>query len=182
MIQLKTLNMKNWILLSSVCLTLSLSFQSCSKDDDDYPMDNQSFVTQASSSNNFEVAAGAIAQTKGVRAEVKKYGEHMVMDHGSVGAEMINLAKTKGWSIPASLQAKEQANLDRLIASSSGNFDKEFAAIMVASHKDAIDLFTTASGKDGVRDADLRTFAAGKLPSLTAHLADATILQAAVGQ
>jgi len=174
--------MKNYKLLVLLVLGSAITLQSCSKDDDDYQMDNQTFVTQASSSNNFEIAAGAVAQLKGVRAEVKKYGEHMVMDHGAVGTEMMNLAQTKGWTVPTGLQAKEQANLDRLNAATGTTFDKEFASIMVASHQDAINLFTTASGKDGVQDGDLRSFAASKLPSLTAHLADATALQTTVNQ
>jgi putative membrane protein len=174
--------MKNLIFYPLLLLTACFSLQCCSNDNDEYPMDNQTFVTQASSSNNFEVAAGAIAQAKGVRAEVKSYGQHMVMDHTGVGAEMISLAQSKGWTIPTSLQPKEQANLDKLNASASSTFDKDFAAIMVASHTDAIDLFTTASGREGVRDGALRSFAAGKLPSLKNHLAEASSLQTLVNQ
>jgi len=174
--------MKNYKLLVLLVLGSALSLQSCSKDNDDYPMDNQTFVTQASSSNNFEISAGAVALIKGVRAEVKNYGQHMVMDHGAVGTEMTNLAQSKGWTIPTGLQAKEQANLDRLNAATAANFDKEFASVMVASHQDAINLFTTASGRDGVRDGDLRAFASSKLPSLTSHLTEATALQATVNK
>jgi putative membrane protein len=94
----------------------------------------------------------------------------------------INLAASKGWTIPASLQAREQANLDKLNASTSATFDKDFATIMVASHNDAIALFNIAGGSEGVRDGQLRAFAASKLSALNSHLAEATALLTTVNQ
>lgn len=164
--------------LLSMCLFETV-FQSCSKDDqDNYQMDNQSFVTQASSSNSFEIAAGEMAVLKGQDDAIKHYGEHMVSDHSAVGNEMKALANGKGWTIPNSLTAKNQANLNLLMAATGAAFDKEFARIMVVSHQDAVNFFSAAASENGVFDADLRAFAAGKIPSLTTHLKDATTLNA----
>lgn len=163
-----------------VALTI-LSLQGCKKDDDEnYTMDNQSFVTQASSSNSFEIQAGAIATQKGQNAAVKHYGEHMTTDHTAVGNEMKSLAAAKGWNVPNALQPKEQANLDKLNSIDPSLFDSEFMKIMVASHQDAIALFSNAAGDMGVYDADLRAFAAAKLPSLQTHLQEAVNLQAQI--
>lgn len=53
--------MKTQKTLIMVALT-TVSLQGCKKDDDEnYAMDNQSFVSQASSSNSLEIQAGAIA-------------------------------------------------------------------------------------------------------------------------
>jgi len=172
--------MKTLRTLMMVAFTI-LSLQACKKDNDDnYAMDNQSFVTQASSSNNFEVLAGAIALQKAQNASVKHYGEHMVTDHTAVGNEMKSLAAAKGWTVPTALQPKEQANLDRLNSMDASVFDTEFMKIMVASHQDAIALFSNATGDMGVYDADLRSFAGAKLPSLKTHLQEAVNLQAQV--
>jgi len=158
-----------------------LFLSACKKDrNDNYEMDNQTFVTQASSSNNFEVQAGAMAMTKAQNADVKHYGEHMVSDHTAVGNEMKQLAAGKGWTVPTTLQPKEQANLTLLAATNQANFDKEFMRIMVASHQDAVSLFSMASGATGVYDADLRTFAGSKLPALNTHLEEAVNLQAKI--
>jgi putative membrane protein len=174
--------MKKFILLLLVIISLSCNFQCCSDDNQEYPMDNQQFVTQASSSNNFEIAAGVLAQSKGVTAAVKSYGQHMVMDHTAAGTALTNLAASKGWTIPTSLQAREQANLDKLNASTSATFDKDFATVMIASHNDAITLFNIAGGSEGVRDGQLRAFAASKLSALNSHLAEATALLTTVNQ
>lgn len=162
----------------TICLVLIIVFQACKCDDDPhYTMGNQSFVTNASSSNNFEIAAGNLAKTKGQHVNVIQYGEHMITDHTAVGAEMATLAKSKGWTIPADLLDKDKANLDVLKNASGAIFDKEFTRIMVASHQDAINLFTMAASNSGVMDDDLRNFARGKLPALNRHLKDALNLQ-----
>jgi putative membrane protein len=171
--------MKNIKLLTAFVLLFStvLTVSSCKKDrDNDFQLSNQDFVNRATSSNNFEIAAGNLALTKGVSQEVKAYGQHMVNDHSAVGAEMTALASSKGWSVPTSLMPKEQANLDSLNSATGAAFDALFARKMVVSHQEAIALFETASRANGVPDTDLRTFAAGKLPALRAHLQEATAL------
>ncbi|MEJ5963021.1 DUF4142 domain-containing protein [Pedobacter immunditicola] len=174
--------MKNLNLCSALLLFLSVSLflQSCDDDDEvDYKMDNQVFVNQASSSNNFEIAAGNLAQTKGESEFVKQYGQHMVSDHTVVGAEMAALATRKGWVVPAptDLQSKEEALLNTLDSVTNETFDMQFAEIMIASHQDAVSLFEEASGREGVRDAELRGFAGNKLPALRTHLEEARTLQ-----
>jgi len=175
-------------IINNICLAMLIvsasAVTSCKDDDDDdgYAMSNQEFVTQASSSNNFEIAAGGLAVSKGENADVKHYGEHMVADHTAAGLEMKNLASTKGWTIPEALQPSEQQNLAKLAALSGAAFDKEFAKIMVQSHQGAVALFETGSAPMGLPDMDLRAMASAKLPTLKTHLQEAIELSAAVGQ
>jgi putative membrane protein len=179
-------NMKK--VIHKICLAMLFvsagALMSCKDDDDDneYVMSNQEFVTRASSSNNFEIAAGGLAVSKAENIDVKHYGEHMVADHTAAGLEMKNLASTKGWTVPDALQPKEQQNLAKLAALSGAAFDKEFAKIMVQSHQEAVALFETGSAPMGLPDPDLRAMASAKLPTLKTHLQEATELSAAVGQ
>lgn len=160
-------------------MIVATTFNACTKDDGEqqYAMSNQDFVTTASSSNNFEVLAGGLAITKAGNAEVKSYGQHMVTDHTAAGTEMKNLASAKGWTVPETLQAKEQQNLDKLNGLNGVAFDREFVNIMVLSHQDAVSLFETAANNMGVPDADLRSMASAKLPTLKQHLQHATELK-----
>lgn len=143
-------------------------------------MNNQDFVTQASSSNMFEIAAGNLALHNTSNTNVKAYGNHMITDHGQAAAEMAALASKKGWTVPTAMAAKEQSNYNTLAALSGTAFDKQFALMMVTSHQEAITLFQNAASSKGVPDADLRAFANGKLPTLKSHLADAQTLQTQV--
>ncbi|MFC3199700.1 DUF4142 domain-containing protein [Parapedobacter deserti] len=153
----------------------------CKDDDDDMErMQNQEFVTMAASSNRFEIEAGELAQDQGADDRVIDYGNHMVMDHGQAGIELAALATTKGWNVPDNLMAKEQERLDELMVLEGAPFDREFARMMVISHEEAVSLFERASGPNGVLDADLREWAAGKLPALRDHLRDARALDAQI--
>jgi putative membrane protein len=180
MINLNFRNIRIWQAMILMCFTVLVI--SCSKDDDtdNYILSNQEFVTRASSSNNFEIAAGALAKTKGNLEAVRHYGEHMVTDHTAAGLEMKNLASQKGWVISEQLREKEQANIALLTPLTGVAFDKEFARIMVDSHQDAVALFELASANMGVSDGDLRNFATTKLPTLKAHLQEAIALKTTV--
>ena len=167
--------------MMAMLVIASLTFGACKDNDDaDYNLSNQEFVNRAASSNNFEVAAGTLALTKGLDAEVKHYGEHMVADHTAAAMEMKNLASGKGWTVPDRLEPKEQQNLDKLSALSGVSFDREFVNVMVLSHQDAVELFRTGADAFGVPDPDLRSMAAVKLPTLEAHLTDAITLKSRI--
>ena len=183
-----TLKKKQFYKLSFLrltCLALALTFTtiSCKKDrddEDDYVMSDQEFVFSASSSNNFEVAAGLLADTKGTNPAVKEYGAHMVADHTAAGLELKALAEKRGWKIAQQLNLREQRDLGILTAASPADFDRKFAEIMVFSHQEAVQLFEIAAAERGLPDAELRTLAQAKLPTLKAHLQQAITLRSAV--
>jgi putative membrane protein len=172
---------KTKILIGLATLVFISLFASCKKDNN-YQMANQGYVTQASSSNMFEIAAANLAIQIGVHADVKAFGNHMITDHGKAATEMSTLASQKGLSIPTTMLEKHQAKLNTLAGLSGTAFDKQYAAMMVASHMETITLFQEASSDIGVPDGDLRSFASAKLPTLTMHLEDAQKLQTTVGK
>jgi len=176
------LKIRSLIIKFAMLFSLSTLLFSCKKDKDDYLMANQTFVTEASSSNNFEVAAGAMAQSKGQMEVVRHFGEHMVADHSTAAAEMATLANRKGWSIIPSgeMLPKHRQQLDMLAAATTGDFDKKFAQVMVQTHQEAVQLFEMGSSENGLQDDELQAFAAMKLPTLRAHLQEAVTLKTTV--
>src|SRR5690606_22803930 len=148
--------------------------------DDDYTMDNQTFVSRASSSNSLEISAGGLAMQKASSDAVHHYGEHMVNDHSAAGTELAALASEKGWQVSTSLMPPHQNMLNELTPLSGYAFDRAFTRIMVQSHQEAVSLFDQASRNDGVRDRELRNWAGEKLPTLRAHLEEAQELNATV--
>jgi|SRR5690606_31625321 Predicted outer membrane protein len=159
-----------WALIPCALFTWS-----CDDDDDAGRdrMQNQEFVTLASSSNRFEIEAGDLAGEQGADERVIEYGNHMVMDHGAAGTELAMLAASKGWNVPDELQENHQQMLEELMALEGAAFDQEFATQMVLSHEEAVALFERAAGPDGVLDKELREWASEKLPTLRAHLQEA---------
>lgn len=175
--------MKNLKSLGTIIIVLIsvLAFQSCDDDNTDpIRMDNQTFVTKASSNNNYEIAAGTLAMSKSDNQLVKDYGNHMIEAYTAIGVELTALAQSKDWTISTELQAQEKIRIATLTALTGTAFDKEFAKIMVESHEDAVDLFTIASSSNGVMDTELKSFASGKLPTLKTHLEEAQTLKTEV--
>ncbi len=175
---MKKLNVLFTVMLCSI---FSMAFTSCSDDDDEnFSMSNQDFVTRASSSNMLEIAAGGLAVNQGSNANVKAYGQHMVADHSKAATEMQAVIKNKDLTMPSSMLEEHQQMLNSLKDLTGEAFDKRFAAMMVTSHQQTINLFEQAADDEGVPDNDLRSFASGKLPTLKAHLEEAEDLQAEV--
>jgi putative membrane protein len=172
--------MKKTIIMLFVLLGSAVIISSCRNNDDNYKMSNYDFVVMASSSNMLEIAAGNLAINKGVNANVKAYGQHMVHDHSETATQMSALASSKGWTVPTSMVNYHQEMYNSLASLNGSAFDKQFASVMVASHQEAVSLFENISQRNGVPDADLRAFAAGKLPTLRTHLTEAQTLKAQV--
>ncbi len=172
--------MKKTNLFIMLLLGGSIMFTSWKDNDDDHTLDNQNFVSRASSSNQLEVNAGNLAIQKGSHADVRHYGEHMVTDHSTAGTELSALASRKGWQVSTTLLQPHQNLLNELTPLSGETFDKTFARIMVQSHQEAVSLFDQASRDDGVPDMELRNWAGGKLPTLRVHLGEAQELNATI--
>jgi len=169
---------KIWMI---VLLGSILSFSACKDDDKDATqMDRTTFAMQAASSNKLEIMAGQMATEKGQNNDVKEYGEHMVNDHTAATAQLMALVQSKDINISANLTEKHQQDLNTLNPLTGVAFDKAFAALMVKSHQETIDLFDRAS--TGVNDADFRSFAKAKLPTLRTHLAEAVQLNSDVNK
>jgi putative membrane protein len=129
------------------------------------------FMVKAADGNLFEVKAGEIASMKAVMDSVRHFGEHMVMDHSKAGEEMKALAAKKMVTLPMMVSEAKQKKLDSLSMLSGWAFDSTYMVMMVKSHVETIDLFQTETviGEDN----EVKSFAAGKLPTLHHHLEEA---------
>jgi putative membrane protein len=139
----------------------------------------QKFVMEAAKGGMAEVELGKIAVEKGASPEVKSFGQRMVDDHGRAGDELKTLAKNKGITLPADIDAKDKALRDRLLKLSGDGFDRAYMAAMLDDHRKDVSAFRieARSGKD----ADVKAWAAKTLPTLTEHLKLAQSATKAVG-
>lgn len=163
----------------------------CDDDDDkDDPTNNLStadrtFVTNAADGGMFEVKAGEMAVAKGDSASmgfmhgdsvnVKSFGRMMITDHTKVNEELKSLADKKGTSVPTAVSTAKQQKLDSLSAVNGAAFNALYAKMMVASHRETIQLFQS-QGVSG-NDTELKSWAADKVPALQHHLEMAQMLR-----
>jgi putative membrane protein len=129
---------------------------------------DQHFVMEAAHIGMAEVAIGKVAADKASSADVKKFAQRMVDDHGKANDELKTLAQNKQITLPTSLDAAHQTTLDKLSKMSGDAFDRTYMQEMVNGHKKAVSMFQMES-KSGA-DADVKAWAAKTLPTLEEHL------------
>ncbi|HEY6161346.1 MAG TPA: DUF4142 domain-containing protein [Bacteroidia bacterium] len=126
------------------------------------------FVVMACDANMLEIQLGELAKKTAMTEDVKKLAEHMIADHTKANNELKDLASKKNISVPSILSDKSQKKYDDLVKKTGIDFDKAYSDQMVSDHKDVIDAFQKEA--DQGKDADVKSWASGKLPALQEHL------------
>jgi putative membrane protein len=130
------------------------------------------FAVDVADGGLYEVQLSTMALTKATSADVKKFAQMMVDDHTKANNELKALASDKGIALPDVMREKKQKkyyDLER--DEKKENFDKNYMDEMVQDHKDMIDKFEKEA--ENGKDADVKSWAAGKLATLRHHLEEA---------
>ena len=131
--------------------------------------DNDSdFAMAAADDGMFEVKMGELAQKNGSSAKVKELGKMMEADHSKANEELKAWAAKSGVTLPTDISPEKQGKYNDMAAKKGSDFDKAYASEMVDAHEKAINLFKSEA-EDG-KNADLKTWAGGKVPVLQHHL------------
>ena len=130
-------------------------------------MSDSDFAKAAAEGGVAEIRFGELAEDKASNKSVKDLAERIVTDHTK--AEQLKTAASKdGLTIPANLDAKDQAVYTRLANLSGPAFDRAYTRDMVRDHETDIAMFRREAN-DG-KDASIKSFAAQTLPTLEDHL------------
>jgi putative membrane protein len=138
----------------------------------------ETFVNTAAQDGMTEVALAKLALSKSSNDEVKEFAQKMQQDHTQANRQLASIAKTKGITVPAKLDAKHQAMVKSLSAKSGADFDSAYAQHMAKDHTQAVALFQAASQSS---DSELAGFAQRTLPTLEVHKQLADNLEASTG-
>jgi len=135
----------------------------------------RNFLVQASIGNLQEISSGKVAAQKAASQKVKAFGNRMVTDHGKAEAQLLALAKKKGYNLPPN--ATSNVVEDPMLVKAAGNkFDKLYVHMMVPGHRSAAGLYQhyAIAGKD----PDIKAFAQQTLPVIKSHLAEIKAIDA----
>ena len=148
------------------------SAKSTAKTKTSAPMMSDSDFAKAAAEGGFaEVRFGGLAEDKASSKAVKDLAQRMVDDHTKVDDKLKAAASKDNISIPAQLNAKDQAMYVRLSQLSGAAFDRAYARDMVRDHEADLAEFRREAN-DG-KDASIKSFAAQTLPTLEDHLKEA---------
>jgi putative membrane protein len=126
------------------------------------------FFEQAAEGGLAEVEAGKLAQSKGSRPEVKRFGAMMVRDHSKANAQLQQIAEGSGITLPTTLNSEHLAMRDKLASLSGEAFDREYIRAQIKDHETTVGLMKAEI--DSGRNGGARTFAQKTLPTVQAHL------------
>jgi putative membrane protein len=129
---------------------------------------DQDFILAAAQGGMTEVKLGELAAQKGVREDVKEFGQMMVKDHTAINDDMKALAAQKGMTLPDSLDVKHQGMVDKMAALTGSKFDHAYITGMIKDHKMDAKEFKAESAK--TQDADIKSFLDKSIPVVEAHL------------
>jgi putative membrane protein len=135
------------------------------------------FTTLAAQGGMAEVDLGKLAQEKSRNDTVTAFAKRMIDDHGKSNAQLTQLAKQAGLSLPSEPTPDQLEVKQRLSTLNPADFDAEYMRAQVTDHQKAVQLllWVIASGQNG----DLQRFASGTLPNVVHHL---QLAQTLVGQ
>lgn len=144
-----------------------LLFAGAASAEDKKPLTDTDFVAKAASGGMFEVESSKMAKDVAASADVKKFAEKMIADHGKANGQLMAAAKAANVPVPEKMLDPDRALLDGLKAAKEESFDKAYLAAQVKAHDEAVMLFTTAAAS--VKDPALKAFAEKTLPTLKEH-------------
>lgn len=133
---------------------------------------DQQFMMKAAQGGMAEVQLGQLAKDHASSQAVKDFGQNMVDDHTKANDELKDLASRKNVTLPTSVDAKDQATIDRLSKLNGAAFDRAYMRDMVSDHKKDIAEFEKESNSGS--DPDVKAWASKTLPTLQHHLQMAT--------
>lgn len=125
------------------------------------------FYTKAAQGGMMEVELGKLALQKSQNADVKKFAQMMITDHGKTNSELKTLTAKKNVVLPTEMSSSQKSMMEDLGKLTGAEFDKKYVKTMVDDHEEDVDLFEDNSDNS---DADIKAFATKTLPTLKSHL------------
>jgi len=123
-----------------------------------------------------EIAFSKLAQQKVSAGKLMDFAKMMVTDHTKAADTLMAIAQKENITLPTAMDADHQSKYDSMQKMSGDDFNKSYINLMVADHKDAVNLLTNES-QNG-KDPALKAFAGKILPTVQGHLDAANKLQA----
>src|SRR5262249_40589418 len=111
------------------------------KDKDDLSnVSDQDFVARVAVGNLAEVEMGRLAMKQSTNADVSKFGQRLIDDHGKANQELARIAQSKGIIMPRQLDKTPREAATKMAKMRGADFDQHFASDMIEDHKKDIAL------------------------------------------
>jgi len=147
----------------------------CAKAQTAISMTDTNFILAAAQGGMMEVKLGELAVQKGLRDDVKEFGQMMVKDHTAINDDLKTLATQKGVTLPPALDAEHQDIADKMTTLKGSEFDDAYINGMIQTHQKDAKAFRAESAATG--DAGIKYFVNTSIPVVESHLQQITALK-----
>ena len=141
------------------------------------PLSAQGFANAAAASDRFEVESSQLAAASASSAAVKRFANQMISAHTASTAKLKTALAGISPAVTAddTLSADQQSALAALRGQKGAGFDSAYAQAQVDAHQKTLDALKNYAATGD--NAQLKSFASGMIPTVTAHLNTAKGLQ-----
>jgi putative membrane protein len=127
-----------------------------------------SFMSEATEINLEEIRLSEVVKERSKNVEIRELGKKMTNQHYQSLLDLTALAARKNITIPTKLGDKENMDYEKLNHMAGEALDREYIAMMVYEHKEAIALFEKESKNS--TDPDIKQWVSATLPEMHTHL------------
>jgi putative membrane protein len=100
--------------------------------------DDKEYVKDIVIASMAEVELGKLVAERSQNAEIKKFGQLMIVDHTSAGEKIKTIATEHNITLPTGLDDKHDDLRDKLSKLHGAEFDREYISAMVDGHEDVL--------------------------------------------
>ncbi len=136
------------------------------------------FAEEAAQGGMAEVQMAQLGLNKSTNQSVKDLANKILTDHTQMNDELKQIAAKESMTLPSSMDAKDQAEYDKLKNLSGAAFDREYVSYEIQDHKNDLRKFQHES-MHGM-DPAVKQWAAKYVSVLQTHLSMAENSQKAV--
>jgi putative membrane protein len=113
---------------------------------------DKDFINESSMAGMAEIELGKLASERAVSADVKQYGQMMVMDHTKAGDELKQVASRFNIMPANGLDDDHRRLREKLMKLQGAAFDREYMNAMVDSHQDVVNRLESRVDKKALGD------------------------------
>lgn len=130
---------------------------------------DKKFMMTAAMGGMAEVEMARLALQKSGSDSVKQYAQKMIDDHTAANNELMQVASTKGVTLPTQPDAKHMAMMAKMQKLSGMEFDMMYVKEAGVKGHEAMEKLFMKESMSG-KDMDAKAFAAKTLPAVRMHL------------
>lgn len=127
------------------------------------------FMMTAAAGGMAEVEAARVALQRSSSDSVKQFAQHMIDDHTQNNNELMQVAASKGVTLPAGPDTKHQAMMTKLQSLTGDAFDREYIKNSGVKDHESMEKLMQKEINGG-KDADAKAYASKTLPAVQEHL------------